>query len=74
MAGFIARSTAKRNVTVLNKSVKVAERLQLDGACPTKPCISRDGKKILVTEVSKSQVQALEAPCHGQEPFYPKAS
>lgn len=64
----------QKNVTVLNKNGKVAERLPLDGPCPTNLCFSRDGKKILVTEVSKGQVEALDAPCRGLELFYPKTS
>lgn len=62
----------QRNVTVLSASGKVVKRLMLDGACPTNLAFSRDGTKILVTEVSKGQVEQLDAPCRGLELFYPK--
>ena len=61
----------QKNVTVLGKNGKVAERLPLDGACPTNLAFSRDGKNILVTEVSKGQVEQLAAPCAGLELYYP---
>ena len=64
----------QKNITVLNKNGKVAERLLLDGPCPTNLAFSRDGKKILVTEVSKGQVEQLDAPCAGLELFYPKTT
>jgi gluconolactonase len=64
----------QQNVTVLKANGKVAERLPLDGPCPTNLAFSRDGKKILVTEVSKGQVEQLDAPCAGLELFYPKTS
>jgi gluconolactonase len=64
----------QKNVTVLNKNGKVAERLPLDGPCPTNLAFSRDGKKILVTEVSKGQVEQLAAPCAGLELYYPKTT
>lgn len=62
----------QQNVTVLNASGKVVKRLPLDGPCPTNLAFSRDGTKILVTEVSKGQVEQLDAPCAGLELFYPK--
>jgi len=64
----------QRNVTVLDKDGEVAERLLLDGACPTNLTFSRDGERILVTEVSKGQVESLDAPCAGLELHYPKTS
>jgi gluconolactonase len=64
----------QKNVTVLGKTGKVAERLALDGPCPTNLAFSRDGKKILVTEVSKGQVEVLNAPCAGLELYYPKTT
>jgi len=64
----------QKNVTVLGKTGRVAERLPLDGTCPTNLAFSRDGKKILVTEVSKGQVEQLEVPCAGLELFYPKTT
>ena len=64
----------QQNVTVLNKNGKVAERLSLNGPCPTNLTFSRDGRKILVTEVSKGQVEMLDAPCAGLELYYPKTT
>jgi gluconolactonase len=63
---------AQRNVTVLDQSGNVAERLLLDGTCPTNLCFARSGKRILVTEVSKGQVEWLDVPCDGAPLFYPK--
>lgn len=62
----------QKNVTVLDRSGNVAERLPLDGACPTNLCFARSGKKIFVTEVSKGQVEWLDVPCEGAPLFYPK--
>jgi gluconolactonase len=64
----------QRNVTVLDKTGKVAERLSLDGPCPTNLAFARSGKKILVTEVSKGQVESIDVPCDGLPLFYPKTS
>jgi gluconolactonase len=64
----------QKNVTVLDKTGKVAERLTLDGPCPTNLAFARSGKKILVTEVSKGQVEAIDVPCDGLLLFYPKTS
>ena len=62
----------QQNVTVLDKTGAVAERLMLDGPCPTNLCFSADGKQILVTEVSKGQVERLAAPCAGLPLHMPK--
>ena len=62
----------QQNVTVLDPRGNVAERMQLDGPCPTNLCFARSGKKILVTEVSKGQVEWLDVPCDGAAQFYPK--
>ena len=62
----------QKNVTVLDRSGNVAERLPLDGPCPTNLCFARSGKKIFVTEVSKGQVEWLDVPCEGAPLFYPK--
>lgn len=64
----------QQNVTVLDIHGKAADRLMLDGPCPTNLAFSRDGKKILVTEVAKGQVESLDAPCAGLALFYPKTS
>ena len=61
----------QKNITVLDASGHVAERLALDGPCPTNLCFARSGKKIYVTEVSKGQVEWLDAPCEGAPLFYP---
>ena len=61
----------QKNVTVLDTGGNVAERLPLDGPCPTNLCFARSGKKILVTEVSKGQVEWLDVPCEGAPLFYP---
>ena len=62
----------QQNVTVLDKSGAVAERMMLDGPCPTNLCFSGDGRHILVTEVSKGQVERLAAPCAGLPLHLPK--
>ena len=64
----------QRNVTVLDNNGGAVDRLMLDGACPTNLAFSRDGKRILVTEVSKGQVESLDAPCAGLELHYPRTS
>ena len=64
----------QKNVTVLDETGKVAERLTLAGPCPTNLAFSRSGKRILVTEVSKGQVEILDVPCDGLQLFYPKTS
>ena len=62
----------QQNVTVLDKTGAVVERLRLDGPCPTNLCFSRDGTHILVTEVSKGQVEKLASPCAGLPLHLPK--
>ena len=62
----------QQNVTVLDKTGAVAERLKLDGPCPTNLCFSRDGAHILVTEVSKGQVERLASSCAGLPLHLPK--
>jgi gluconolactonase len=64
----------QQNVTVLDSSGAVADRLKLDGENPTNIAFSADGKRLLVTEVSKGQVEALPAPCWGLALYYPKTS
>jgi gluconolactonase len=59
------------NVTVLHRDGSVAERLKLDGEAPTNLAFSLDRNEILVTEVSKGQVEALPAPCRGLPLYYP---
>ena len=61
----------QQNVTVLDQAGKVAERLALDGPCPTNLAFARNGGSILVTEVAKGQVERLDAPCKGLELHYP---
>ncbi|HET8997679.1 MAG TPA: SMP-30/gluconolactonase/LRE family protein [Acetobacteraceae bacterium] len=62
----------QRNVTVLDQDGKVADRLMLDGEQPTNLAFSLDGTNLLVTEVSKGQVEAIPAPCAGLALHYPK--
>jgi gluconolactonase len=62
----------QRNVTVLDQAGNVAERLMLDGDQPTNLAFSLDGTKLLVTEVSKGQVELLPAPCAGLRLHCPK--
>ncbi len=64
----------QQNVTVLDNTGQVAERLALAGPCPTNLAFARSGKRILVTEVSKGQVEFLEVKCDGVQLFYPKTS
>jgi gluconolactonase len=64
----------QQNVTVLDKDGNVADRLKLDGACPTNLAFARKGQKILVTEVSKGQVESLDVSCGGAPLFYPKTT
>ena len=64
----------QQNVTVLDNTGQVAERLGLAGPCPTNLAFARSGKRILVTEVSKGQVEFLDVPCDGLQLFYPKTS
>ena len=61
----------QQNVTVLDQSGAVAERLMLDGTCPTNLAFARNQNRILVTEVSKGQVEWLDVPCLGQPLHYP---
>ena len=60
------------NVTVLDASGKVAERLALQGRCPTNCAFALDEKKLLVTEVSIGQVERLDVPCSGLALHAPK--
>ena len=64
----------QKNVTVLDQTGKVAERITLAGSCPTNLAFARSGKRLLVTEVSKGQIEQLNVPCDGLQLFYPKTS
>jgi gluconolactonase len=55
----------QQNVTVLDKEGQVADRMMLEGTCPTNLCFSRSSQSILVTEVSEGRVERLHAPCKG---------
>ena len=55
----------QRNVTVLDADGKVSERLTLNGEAPTNCAFSLAGKHLLVTEVSRGQVEMLPVPCAG---------
>ena len=60
------------NVTVLNTDGSVAERLALDGECPTNCAFALNGHTLLVTEVGHGQVEALDVPCGGLALHRPK--
>lgn len=62
----------QKNVTVLNPDGSVAERLELDGPCPTNCAFALTGQSLLVTEVAKGQVEQLDVPCDGLALHYPK--
>ncbi len=62
----------QRNITVLDRNGGVAERLPLDGACPTNCAFALDGTTLRVTEVGKGQVEAVPVPCGGLPLHYPK--
>ena len=64
----------QQNVTVLDRDGTVADRLTLDGPCPTNLAFARSGRQILVTEVSKGQVERIDVPCDGAALFYPRTS
>ncbi len=55
----------QQNVTVLDRTGAVAERLPLDGPCPTNCAFALDGNTLFVTEVGKGQVEALPVACAG---------
>ena len=57
---------------MLDRDGEVADRVMLDGEQPTNVAFSVDGTKLLVTEVSKGQVEVLPAPCAGLSLHYPK--
>ena len=49
----------QQNVTVLDRSGAIAERLLLDGLCPTNCAFSLSDNTLFVTEVGKGQVEAV---------------
>ena len=55
----------QQNITVLDQVGAVADRLQLDGPCPTNCAFALTGTTLLVTEVSKGQVEAIPVLCAG---------
>ncbi len=55
----------QQNITVLDQDGAVAERLTLDGPCPTNCAFALAGTTLLVTEVGKGQVEAVPVPCAG---------
>lgn len=55
----------QQNVTVLDPGGAVVQRLPLDGPCPTNCAFALTGTRLLVTEVSKGQVEAVPVPCSG---------
>lgn len=60
------------NVTVLDSTGAVAKRLPLDGPCPTNCAFALTGTTLLVTEVSKGQVESISVPCAGLPLHQPK--
>lgn len=62
----------QKNVTVLDRTGAVVDRLLLQGPQPTNCAFSQDGKWILVTEVGIGQVERLPAPCPGLPLYYPR--
>lgn len=62
----------QQNVTVLDDGGNVVERLMLDGPCPTNCAFALTGNTLLVTEVSKGQVEAVPVPCGGLPLHQPK--
>lgn len=62
----------QQNVTVLNRDGSVAERLILDGPCPTNCAFALSGTTLLVTEVSKGQIEAVAVACAGLPLHLPK--
>jgi gluconolactonase len=55
----------QKNVTVLDRAGKAADRLMLDGPQPTNCAFTLSGNKLRVTEVGKGQVEELDVPCSG---------
>ena len=62
----------QQNVTVLDASGAVVDRLVLDGPQPTNCAFTLSGKKLRVTEVGKGQVEELDVPCNGLSLYHPK--
>jgi gluconolactonase len=62
----------QQNVTVLDATGAVVDRLSLQGSQPTNCAFSQDGKWLLVTEVGIGQVERLLAPCQGLPLYYPR--
>ena len=51
------------NITVLDTTGAVAERLRLEGSCPTNCVFALTGSTLFVTEVEKGQIEAIPTPC-----------
>ena len=62
----------QQNITVLDQDGTVADRLKLDGPCPTNCAFALTGTTLLVTEVSKGQVEAVSVSCAGLPLHQPK--
>ncbi len=62
----------QQNVTVLDQTGAVADRLMLDGPQPTNCAFALDGQSLLVTEVGKGQVERISTPCAGLPLHYPR--
>lgn len=53
------------NITVLERDGTVAERLPLEGRCPTNCAFALEGTTLLVTEVDAGRVERLTVGCGG---------
>ncbi len=60
------------NVTVLDSDGRVADRLVLDGEQPTNLAFAAEGTTLMVTEVSRGQVEAVPVHCAGLALHRPK--
>ncbi len=62
----------QRNISVLDTTGAVVERLQLDGPNPTNCAFAQSGTTLLVTEVSKGQIESIPVACGGLPLHRPK--
>ena len=62
----------QKNITLLDAAGTVADRLSLDGSCPTNCAFALAGSTLFVTEVGKGQVEAIPTPCGGLPLHRPK--
>jgi len=60
------------NISVVDTTGAVVERLPLDGPNPTNCAFAQSGTTLLVTEVGKGQIEAVPVPCGGLPLHSPK--